>query len=55
VGAGGLMLLLDNKLTAKKKIGSYPVIWCNIRFIVGGNLVMNSINSGLSTGTRYPS
>ncbi|HEY8930349.1 MAG TPA: hypothetical protein VIM55_14210 [Mucilaginibacter sp.] len=55
VGAGGLMLLLDNQLSIKKKIGHillYGVI--SVSLLIG-NLVMNSINSGLSTGTRYPS
>jgi hypothetical protein len=55
VGAGGLMLLLDNQLTIKKKIGHILLFGVVAVSLLAGNLVMNSINSGLSTGTRYPS
>lgn len=55
VGAGGLMLLLDNKLPVKKKIGHILLFGVISVSLLVGNLIMNSINSGLSTGTRYPS
>jgi hypothetical protein len=55
IGTGGLMLLLDNQLLWKKKIGHI--------FFYGGisacllvlNLILNSTSTGLSTGTREPS
>lgn len=55
VGAGGLMLLLDNQLPIKKKIGHILLFGVISVSLLVGNLIMNSINSGLSTGTRYPS
>ncbi|ASU34550.1 hypothetical protein [Mucilaginibacter xinganensis] len=55
VGAGGLMLLLDNKLTVKKKISHILIFGFVSVSLLVGNLILNRINSGLSTGTRYPS
>jgi hypothetical protein len=55
IGAGGLMLLLDNELPIRKKIRhilAYGFI--SISLLVA-NLIMNRINTGLSTGTREPS
>jgi hypothetical protein len=55
VGTGGLLLLLDNHLTIRKKIIDILVFgFISISLLVG-NLVLNSINTGLSTGTREPS
>ena len=55
IGTGGLMLLLDNQLTIKKKI-SHTLIFGFISIsLLVGNLIMNRINTGLSTGTREPS
>ena len=55
VGAGGLMLLLDNQLPVKKKIGHILLFGLISVSLLAGNLLLNRINSGLSTGTRYPS
>jgi len=55
IGAGGLMLLLDNQLTIKKKVGHILLFGLIGVSLLAGNLLMNRINSGLSTGTRYPS
>ncbi|MGZ3872593.1 MAG: hypothetical protein ACXVJD_06730 [Mucilaginibacter sp.] len=55
VGAGGLMLLLDNQLTVKRKIRHILIFgFISISLLVG-NLVLNRLTSGLSTGTREPS
>ncbi|MDB5015747.1 MAG: hypothetical protein JWQ84_579 [Mucilaginibacter sp.] len=55
IGAGGLMLLLDNKLPVKKKAGHILLFgFIGISLLVG-NLILNRINTGLSTGTREPS
>jgi hypothetical protein len=55
VGTGGLMLLLDNELPIKKKIKHILIYgFVSISLLVA-NLVMNRINTGLSTGTREPS
>jgi hypothetical protein len=55
VGTGGLMLLLDNELSIKKKIKHILIYgFVSISLLVA-NLVMNRINTGLSTGTREPS
>lgn len=55
VGTGGLMLLMDNELPIKKKIKHILIYgFVSISLLVG-NLVMNRINTGLSTGTREPS
>ena len=55
IGAGGLMLLLDNELTISKKIRHIFIFgFASISLLVA-NLVLNRINSGLSTGTREPS
>ncbi|MDB5137715.1 MAG: hypothetical protein JWP37_4318 [Mucilaginibacter sp.] len=55
VGTGGLLLLLDNILPLRKKIGHILLYgFASISLLVG-NLVMNSLSTGLSTGTREPS
>ena len=56
IGAGGLMLLLDNELPWwKKKVGHILFYgFISISLLVA-NLVMNSMATGLSTGTREPS
>lgn len=55
IGAGGLLLLLDNQLLIRKKIVHILTFgFISISLLVG-NLIMNSINTGLSTGTREPS
>jgi hypothetical protein len=55
IGTGGLMLLLDNELPIKKKIKHILIYgFVSISLLVA-NLVMNRINTGLSTGTREPS
>jgi hypothetical protein len=55
IGAGGLMLLLDNALPWKKKI-SHILFYGGISIsLLAGNLILNSMSTGLSTGTREPS
>jgi hypothetical protein len=55
VGTGCLLLLLDDKLPLKKKFGHIVCYgFVSISLLVG-NLIMNRINTGLSTGTREPS
>jgi hypothetical protein len=55
IGTGGLMLLLDNELPIRKKIKHILIYgFVSISLLVA-NLVMNRINTGLSTGTREPS
>lgn len=55
VGTGGLMLLLDNELPIRKKIRHILIFgFVSISMLVA-NLVINRINTGLSTGTREPS
>jgi len=55
IGAGGLMLLLDNQLPWKKKIG-HILFYGGISIsLLVANLILNSTSTGLSTGTREPS
>jgi hypothetical protein len=55
IGTGGLMLLLDNELPIRKKIKHILIYgFVSISLLVA-NLIMNRINTGLSTGTREPS
>ena len=54
VGAGGLLLLLDNRLTFAKKIG-HGLFYAGISVsLLVANLVLNKLTTGLSTGTREP-
>jgi len=55
IGAGGLMLLLDNQLPWKKKIGHIFFYGCISISLLVANLILNSTATGLSTGTREPS
>lgn len=55
IGAGSLMLLLDNELTISKKIRHILLFGFISISLLLANLVLNRINSGLSTGTREPS
>jgi hypothetical protein len=55
IGAGGLLLLLDNELPIRKKIGHILLFGSISISLLVGNLIMNSINTGLSTGMREPS
>jgi len=55
IGTGGLLLLLDNELPIRKKVWHVLAFgFISISLLVG-NLIMNSIATGLSTGTREPS
>jgi hypothetical protein len=52
---GGVMLLLDAALPIRKKIGHILLFgFVSISLLVG-NLILNRLSSGLSTGTREPS
>jgi hypothetical protein len=55
IGAGGLMLLLDNELPIRKKIKHILIFgFVSISLLVA-NLILNRLSTGLSTGTREPS
>ncbi|WP_428331160.1 hypothetical protein [Mucilaginibacter sp.] len=55
IGAGGLMLLLDNQLPIRKKISQILLFgFLSISLLVG-NLILNKLSTNLSTGTREPS
>ncbi len=55
IGAGGLLLLLDNQLPIKKKVGHILLFGSVSISLLIGNLVLNRLSTGLSTGTREPS
>jgi hypothetical protein len=55
IGAGGLMLLLDNELPVRKKIIHILLFGSLSLSLLIGNLILNAHNTGLSTGTREPS
>jgi|GEM_PF-280807 len=55
IGAGGLMLLLDDQLPWKKKTGHIFFYGGISISLLVGNLILNSTSTGLSTGTREPS
>ncbi|MFI5136793.1 MAG: hypothetical protein ACHQIM_03140 [Sphingobacteriales bacterium] len=55
IGAGGLMLLIDNELSLKKKIGHIMLFGAVSLSLLAGNLILNAHSTGLSTGTREPS
>jgi hypothetical protein len=55
IGTGGLMLLLDNQLAIRKKIGHILLYGTISISLLVANLLLNSLSTGLSTGTREPS
>jgi hypothetical protein len=55
IGTGGLLLLLDNELPWKKKIGHILFYGAISSCLLAANLILNSKSTGLSTGTREPS
>ena len=55
IGTGGLMLLLDNQLAIRKKIGHILLYGTISISLLVSNLILNSLSTGLSTGTREPS
>jgi len=55
IGAGCLMLLLDNQLPIRKKFGHLVLFGLLSLSLLIGNLILNSYSTGLSTGTREPS
>ena len=55
IGTGGLLLLLDDKLIISKKIKNVLLFGLLSISLLAANLLLNKINSGLSTGTREPS
>jgi hypothetical protein len=55
IGAtGGLLLLLDDRLPIKKKIGHILFYGGVSVSLLVANLVLNKLSTGLSTGTREP-
>jgi hypothetical protein len=55
IGAGGLLLLLDDQLPIRKKIGHILLFGATSISLLIANLVLNRLSTGLSTGTREPS
>jgi hypothetical protein len=55
VGTGGLLLLLDNELTIRKKIENILIFGSVSVSLLAANLLLNRLSTGLSTGTREPS
>lgn len=55
VATGGLLILLDYELTIRKKISHLFLYGFVSVSLLAGNLLMNAIATGLSTGTREPS
>lgn len=55
IGAGCLMLLLDDQLTVKRKLGYIMLYGSASISLLVANLVLNRLSTGLSTGTREPS
>ncbi len=55
IGTGGLLLLLDDQLPWKKKIGHILFYGAISSCLLAANLILNSTATGLSTGTREPS
>jgi hypothetical protein len=55
IGTAGLLILLDDKLVLRKKI-IHILIYGSVSIsLLVANLILNRINTGLSTGTREPS
>jgi hypothetical protein len=55
IATGGLLLLFDNKLQVKKKIGHIILFGCVASSLLVINLVRNAIIDGTSTGMREKS
>jgi hypothetical protein len=55
IGAGCLVMLLDNRLIVKEKIKHLLIFGIGSVTLLIGNLILNRINTGLSTGKRLPS
>ena len=55
IGTGCLLILLDSELAIRKKIVHILIYGSVSISLLIGNLFLNSINTGLSTGTREPS
>jgi len=55
IGTAGLLMLLDDHLTIRKKIIHILILSFGSVSLLVGNLILNSFNTGLSTGTRLPS
>jgi hypothetical protein len=55
IGTAGLLILLDDKLVLRKKITHILIYGAVSISLLVGNLILNRINTGLSTGTREPS
>jgi len=55
VATGGLLILIDGRLTWKKKIIHLLIFGAIGISLLAGNLILNAHSTGLSTGTREPS
>jgi len=55
IATGGLLILIDGALKLKNKILHLITFGAIGISLLAGNLIMNAINTGLSTGTREPS
>lgn len=54
IATGGLLILMDGYLKTKKKFQHLLIFGAIGISLLVGNLIMNRINTGLSTGTREP-
>jgi len=55
IGTGGLLILIDNVLKPKQKIVHLLIFGLIASSLLAGNLILNTLSTGLSTGTREPS
>ncbi|MES2275863.1 MAG: hypothetical protein V4592_07565 [Bacteroidota bacterium] len=55
IATGGLLILIDGKLVPKKKIIHVLTFGAIGISLLVGNLILNRLSTGLSTGTREPS
>ncbi|WP_183574527.1 hypothetical protein HDF18_01855 [Mucilaginibacter sp. X5P1] len=54
IGAGGLLMLLDDELVIRKKIQHVLIFGFSSISLLVLNLIKNRLSTGLSTGTREP-
>lgn len=55
IGTGGLLILIDNVLKPKQKITHLLIFGLIASSLLAGNLILNTLSTGFSTGTREPS
>jgi hypothetical protein len=55
IGTGALIVLSDNRLSIRDKVKHIFMFGLGSVSLLVGNLILNSVNTGLSTGKRLPS